>query len=328
MSLVDRAFALGVLCVLVAVALSVLKDGPALEEFSTIAARIPGVGSLIATAAAGRRCGLSHDDAHVTSFLSTIRGGSAEGIVDGAASTFGVRSNRVVFSRGGDSSTFVVEPATIVVEGGKVVKVVTGDDLDWAADEYSELVAHILDFGSLVVMPGFVDVHVHCNEPGRGEKEGFRTATLAAAAGGVTTIVDMPLNGVKSTISAAMFQEKLEAAKGKTFVDIAYWGGFVADNTENATVVDDVLRPLLDSGVAGVKAFLNKAGFGFNLVGRKHIENGLAALADAGLPLLVHSELDLREDEIPEIVYKGDPTSFKTFAATKPRQVRPVNLIK
>ena len=263
---------------------------------------------------AGARCGLAHTDPRV---LSALR--STGGIADGAAAAFGVRSSRVVFA-GAPGGDFVEAPATVVVAGGRVLKVVAGGEDDWARDGASREVAHVLDFGALVVMPGFVDVHVHVKEPDSTEKEGFRTATMAAAAGGVSTIVDMPLQGVQSTITAARLSEKLALAEGRTYVDVAYWAGFVADNTDNATVVDEVLRPLLASGVAGAKAFLNKAGFGFNLVSRAQIEAGVGAMADTGLPLLVHSELDLPDDEVPEIVSTGDPFKFATFAATKPRQ--------
>jgi allantoinase len=89
----------------------------------------------------------------------------------------------------------------------------------------------LIDAGNSVVMPGNVDAHVHVNEPGRTEWEGYETATQAAAAGGVTTIVDMPLNSIPPTTTLAGFEEKLSAANGKCTVDVAFWGGVVPGNT-------------------------------------------------------------------------------------------------
>ena len=317
MSYVDRALACAVLGLLVAIAVGVLRDEEALgAAVAAVAARLPVFGSLLLPG--GARCGLAHTDPRV---LSALR--STGGIADGAAAAFGVRSSRVVFA-GAPGGEFVEAPATVVVAGGRVLKVVAGGEDDWARDGASREVAHVLDFGALVVMPGFVDAHVHVNEPSVGEeKEGWVPATRAAAAGGVTTVIDMPLNGHKSTIDVARFREKLAAAEGKAQVDFALWGGFVTDNTEDAAAVEEKLRPLLACGVAGVKAFLNKANEAFNFVGREHIEAGLGALADAQVPLIVHAEFDLPPDELPDAARTGDPTSFSTFAASCPREVRP-----
>src|SRR2546427_2128960 len=100
-----------------------------------------------------------------------------------------------------------------------------------------------------VVMPGLVDTHVHVNEPGRTEWEGFETATRAAAAGGVTTLVDMPLNSVPATTSVSALEAKLEAARGRLSVDCGFWGGLVPGNASE-------LDRLVDAGVAGFKALL------------------------------------------------------------------------
>src|SRR5918912_1651794 len=102
-------------------------------------------------------------------------------------------------------------------------------------------------------MPGLVDTHVHVNEPGRTEWEGYETATRAAAAGGITTIVDMPLNSIPPTTTLAGFEEKLAAAEGKCSVDVAFWGGVVPGNTAE-------LQPLFDAGVVGFKCFLVHSG--------------------------------------------------------------------
>src|SRR5581483_10044395 len=110
-----------------------------------------------------------------------------------------------------------------------------------------------IDFGSLVISPGVVDTHVHVNEPGRTEWEGFDTATRAAAAGGVTTIVDMPLNSVPATTTVAALAAKRAAAAGRVHVDVAFWGGLVPGNAAD-------LDALVDAGVRGFKCFLVPSG--------------------------------------------------------------------
>ena len=104
-----------------------------------------------------------------------------------------------------------------------------------------------------IVMPGLVDTHVHINEPGRTEWEGFATATRAAAAGGVTTLVDMPLNSIPPTTTVAGFKEKLAAARGQCYVDVGFWGGVVPGNTSE-------LAALSAAGVVGFKCFLIRLG--------------------------------------------------------------------
>src|SRR5690606_12609357 len=105
------------------------------------------------------------------------------------------------------------------------------------------------DYGGLVIMPGLVDTHVHVNEPGRTEWEGFVTATRAAAAGGITTIVDMPLNCDPVTTSLKSFQIKLEAIKGKLWVNAGFYGGVVPGNLNE-------IKPMAEAGVLGFKAFM------------------------------------------------------------------------
>ena len=107
----------------------------------------------------------------------------------------------------------------------------------------------IEDLGDLIVMPGLIDSHVHINEPGRTEWEGFETMTKAAIAGGITTLVDMPLNSSPVTISAKTFKDKLDATKGKLHCNCGFWGGVVPNNA-------DKLEELIDAGILGIKAFL------------------------------------------------------------------------
>src|SRR5438128_423142 len=146
-----------------------------------------------------------------------------------------VRSSRVVLPD-------AVRPASIQIENGRIVAVDVGSARLSRADDDE-------DFGDLVISPGLVDTHVHVNEPGRTEWEGFDTATRAAAAGGVTTIVDMPLNSVPATTSVAALEAKRAAARGKCHIDVAFWGGVVPGNAGG-------LDALVDAGVRGFKCFL------------------------------------------------------------------------
>ena len=180
------------------------------------------------------------------------------------------RSTRVLTPNG-------LRPATLQVEHGRIAAVA-----DWGeAPRDSKL----RDFGDSVILPGLVDSHVHINEPGRTEWEGFRTATQAAAAGGVTTLVDMPLNCAPETIDLHALKAKRNAAQGQAWVDWATWGGVVRGNT-------DALLSLVDAGVPGFKCFLIHSGIdGFAWVDEADLRLALDRLRGSGLPLLVHAEL-------------------------------------
>src|SRR2546425_2378856 len=142
-----------------------------------------------------------------------------------------------------------------------------------------------LDVGDAVLLPGVVDTHVHVNEPGRTEWEGFETATRAAAAGGVTTIVDMPLNSIPVTTTPPALDLKPRAAAGHATVDYAFWGGVVPGNTEQ-------LAPLARAGVRGFKCFLVPSGIDeFPPVSATDLRAAMSRLAELRLPLLVHAEL-------------------------------------
>ncbi len=178
-------------------------------------------------------------------------------------------SSRVVTPEG-------VRPAAVVVEQGRIQSV-----CEPAAAPQTALPSH---FGDLVLLPGLVDSHVHVNEPGRTEWEGYATATRAAAAGGYTLIVDMPLNCLPETTTVAALESKREAAAGQCRVDWAPWGGLTGQNEKH-------LAPLAAAGVAGFKCFLVDPGIeGFTMIGQQELEAALPALARTGLPLLVHAE--------------------------------------
>ncbi len=154
-----------------------------------------------------------------------------------------------------------------------------------ATIQQGELSGHeVIDARGLVVLPGAVDLHVHFNEPGRTHWEGWGPGSRAAAAGGVTTVVEMPLNAIPSTTSVAALNAKVAAAQGQSVVDFALWGGFVTDN------LDD-LPGLARSGVIGFKAFMCESGTEeFTFVDDAMLHEGLARLADLGQFLAVHAE--------------------------------------
>ena len=136
-----------------------------------------------------------------------------------------------------------------------------------------------------IVMPGLVDTHVHINEPGRTNWEGFATATQAAAAGGVTTLIDMPLNSIPPTTTVAGFNAKLEAARGQCYVDVGFWGGVVPGNTGE-------LAPLFAAGVVGFKCFLIHSGVDeFPNVTEADLRAALPELTKLGAVLIVHAEV-------------------------------------
>jgi allantoinase len=165
------------------------------------------------------------------------------------------------------------------------------------------------DWGSTPLMPGFVDCHVHINEPGNTDWEGFETATRAAAAGGITTLVDMPLNSLPVTTTVDALRQKLAAAQGKLHVDCGFWGGVVPGN------LDDLL-PMLEAGVLGFKAFLIHSGLDdFPAADAETLMAAMQRLAPHHVPLLAHAELD-RPQDLPPLT--GSPQSYARYLASRP----------
>ena len=203
-------------------------------------------------------------------------------------------SSRVVTPEG-------VRPAAVIVDDGRIQ-----DVRDPAAVPRA---ARLHQFGDRVLLPGLVDSHVHVKEPGRTEWEGFATATRAAAAGGYTTLIDMPLNCLPETTTVAALEAKRRAAAGQCYVDWAPWGGLTGQNTHH-------LAPLTEAGVAGFKCFLVDPGIaGLVMVERQELEAALPTLARTGLPLLVHAEL-------AEHLYTGgdadDWRNYNTWLRSRP----------
>src|SRR6185369_7937939 len=161
---------------------------------------------------------------------------------------------------------------------------------------------------SQVIMPGLVDTHVHVNSPGRTEWEGFNSATRAAAAGGVTTLVDMPLNSIPPTTTLAGFKTKLETARDDCFVDVGFWGGVVPGNTGE-------LAEMFAAGVVGFKCFLVPSGVDeFPHVTEADLRLAMPELTRLGAMLIVHAELpgSIRAD--------GDESEhYASFLASRPR---------
>jgi allantoinase len=221
-----------------------------------------------------------------------------------------IRSTRVVLPGG-------VLPADVHVAGDRIEAVVPSASAKATADKPASRLAppasrlapcEIYDVGDLVVMPGIVDSHVHVNEPGRTEWEGFQTATAAAAAGGITTIVDMPLNSVPATTTVRALEEKRAAARG-ALINVEYWGGVVPGNAGE-------LDALANAGVRGFKCFLSPSGVPeFDHVGEADLRIALPIVARRGLPLLVHAEL-------PRLLVPpapgSDPRCYSTWLSTRP----------
>jgi allantoinase len=167
-----------------------------------------------------------------------------------------------------------------------------------------------VNIGELVLMPGIIDPHVHLNEPGRTDWEGFDTGTRSAAAGGITTLVDMPLNSSPVTTTADAFDKKLAATEGQLHVNCGFWGGVVPGNTGE-------IEKLIDIGVLGFKAFLTHSGIDeFPNVTESDLHQAMPIIASHRLPLLVHCELTTNLSPPPV----SNERSYKNYLSSRPRQ--------
>ncbi|KAE9452575.1 hypothetical protein C3L33_15514, partial [Rhododendron williamsianum] len=230
-----------------------------------------------------------------------------------AHSHFWISSKRIVTPNG-------VISGAVEVKGGNIILIL---EEDWQGNVKT---GQVIDYGDAVVMPGLIDVHVHLDDPGREEWEGFPSGTRAAAAGlisleysalklfeiericiakiptasdrGLTTLVDMPLNSFPSTVSEETFELKIKAAEKRIHVDVGFWGGLVPENAFNRSALEGLLK----AGVLGLKA-----------------REGLSVLAKYKRPLLVHAEVQHELEGIMELDDSAvDPRSYSTYLKTRP----------
>lgn len=208
-----------------------------------------------------------------------------------------IQSRRVVTGEG-------TRPACLYIQDGRIERVAEYDDIQENIE--------VLAVGDSVVMPGLIDAHVHINEPGRSDWEGFETATRAAAAGGTTTLVDMPLNSIPATTSVAGLEAKLAAAEGKCHVDVGFWGGLVPGNLEEVAALDA-------AGVLGFKCFLSPSGVDeFENVSMADVEAAMPLLSELGAPLLCHSELSDVIESAEQVWASGDARHYGLYLASRP----------
>jgi len=205
---------------------------------------------------------------------------------------FAIISQRVLTPKG-------ERPAAILIQEEKIMDVVSISEI--SSD------CPVEDMKNDVVMPGLVDTHVHINEPGRTDWEGFETATKAAAAGGITTLVDMPLNCIPVTTTVDALNQKIAATKNQLWVDCGFYGGLIPDNLQD-------IESLADAGVLGFKAFLSHSGIDeFPNINEKHLREALPIFANKGIPVLVHAELE------NGATHSEDHSTYKSFQDSRPK---------
>ena len=191
-----------------------------------------------------------------------------------------------------------LQPATVCIEAGIITEL-----------HFLKL-GEAEDTGNNILMPGIIDAHVHINEPGRTEWEGFDTGTQSAAAGGITTLADMPLNATPVTTSENAFRQKMEASKNNLHVNVGFYGGLVPGNIHE-------LEGLIRAGVLGIKCFLTHSGIDdFPNVTEADLELAMPVLARNNTVLLAHCELDAPQPDS----LSGDPTRYSAYLASRPKQ--------
>jgi allantoinase len=205
-----------------------------------------------------------------------------------------IYSKRVVLPTG-------VKEATIFIKNGKIDSITEG---------YQPF-ENLENVGDNVIMAGIIDPHVHINEPGRTEWEGFDTATKAAAAGGVTTMIEMPLNASPVTTNVAAFEQKLKATEGKMHVNCGFYGGLIPSNFKD-------LESLMKAGIWGIKCFMTHSGIDeFPNVSEADLLKAMPLIAQFNMPLLAHAELDTPHPM--QNYFKNNPTLYKAYLKSRPK---------
>jgi len=205
---------------------------------------------------------------------------------------FALKSTRVVLDG-------KLQPAQILIENEKITQI---------TDLNGKLPVAAEDVGDKIILPGLVDTHVHINEPGRTHWEGFNTGTQSAAAGGITCVVDMPLNCSPVTTNAKALQIKLDSLDGQLWIDCGFWGGVVPDSLGD-------LDELIQAGVLGVKSFTIHSGIDdFPKVEQQHLHQAIEILAPYNVPYLIHAELNTEKKAAEPI---GD--KYQSFLNSRPK---------
>lgn len=213
-----------------------------------------------------------------------------------------ILSNRIITPNG-------VKKAVVLIEQGKIAAI---------TNELPQGNFPIEDIGDNVLMAGIVDPHVHINEPGRTDWEGFDTATKAALAGGITSLVEMPLNASPVTTTVKAFEEKINAAKGKLHTNCGFWGGIIPGNEKEIEPLIEKARlnDTVGQGVLGFKAFLTHSGIDeFPNVTEEDLRKAMPIIAKHNLPLLVHCELSDQRLHSPLTT-----NQYKDYLQSRPKQ--------
>lgn len=212
-----------------------------------------------------------------------------------------IHSKRVITPEG-------VKEATIFIKNGKILDIV-----EPTPDAPHKDIPNLEDVGDSVVMPGIIDPHVHINEPGRTEWEGFETATKAAAAGGITSMIEMPLNASPVTTTLRAFEEKIKATEGKLHVNCGFYGGLIPQN-----VATNDLKDLINAGVWGIKCFLTHSGIDeFPNVSEADLRKAMPKIAAFDVPLLAHCELD--SEHPMQAFFDKNPTNYQAYLKSRPK---------
>ena len=206
-----------------------------------------------------------------------------------------------------------IEEAFVLITDGKIIDVLKGLP---NSQNYQ-----LVELGNKLLMPGVIDPHVHINEPGRTEWEGFDTATKAALAGGITTIVDMPLNSSPVTISVKCLEEKIAATyfnklTTKLHTNVGFWGGIIPGN-------ENEIEGLIKKGVLGFKAFLTHSGIDdFPNVTEDDLRKAMPIIAKYNLPLLAHCELTTDDGQLTTDNEQQEPRndSYKNYLNSRPKK--------